>query len=146
MPKKYDPRMHSAQHILNRTIDTMFGCGRSFDAHIEPARSRCYYHFDRPLTEEEVREVESRVNEVIQANMEIVEEMYPKEEAQRLFNLSRIPDDPGATVRIVKVGDYDTCPCIGPHVKTTGEIGAFQIYSTSYEEGVLKVRYKLLDE
>ncbi len=146
MPKKYDPRMHSAQHILNRTVDLMFQCGRSFDAHIEPERSRCYYHFGRPLTEEEVGEVEKRVNDVIQADMEVVEEMYPKEEAAKRFNLSRIPDEPGATVRIIRVGDYDTCPCIGSHVKSTKEIGLFQIYSTSYEDGVLKVRYKLLEE
>ena len=35
MKKNYDPRMHSAEHILNQTMDRMYQCGRCFNAHIE---------------------------------------------------------------------------------------------------------------
>jgi Ser-tRNA(Ala) deacylase AlaX len=37
--KKYDPRMHSAEHILNQTMDRMYQCGRCFNAHIERKKS-----------------------------------------------------------------------------------------------------------
>jgi len=43
----------------------------------------------------------------------------------------------------VKVGDYDACPCIGPHVLSTSEIGRFRIGSVSFEEGVLRIRFRL---
>lgn len=36
-------RMHTAEHILNRTMQNMFGCGRCFSAHINPKKSKCDY-------------------------------------------------------------------------------------------------------
>lgn len=143
MAKDYDPRMHSAEHILNQTMVRMFARGRSFSAHIEKRKSKCDYHFDRNLTEEEVRNIERRVNEVIVANMPVTEEFVSRTEAGRLFNLERLPDDAGDTVRIIRVGDYDACPCRGQHVHSTQEIGGFRIISTSHENGVLRVRFRV---
>lgn len=143
MPKDYDPRMHSAEHILNQTMVRMFHCGRSFSMHLEKKKSKCDYHFDRNLTEEEIREIERRVNEVIQSDAVVHEELLSRDEAERTFDLSRLPDQTGDVVRIIRIGDYDACPCIGQHVQTTKEIGTFRIISTSYEGGVLRVRFKL---
>jgi len=143
MPKDYDPRMHSAEHILNQTMVRMFHCGRSFSMHLEKKKSKCDYHFDRNLTEEEIREIERRVNEVIQSDAVVREELLSRNEAERTFDLSRLPDQTGDVVRIIRIGDYDACPCIGQHVQTTKEIGTFRIISTSYEGGVLRVRFKL---
>jgi misacylated tRNA(Ala) deacylase len=145
MAKDYDPRMHSAEHILNQTMVRMFNCGRSFSAHIEKRKSKCDYHFDRNLTDVEVREIERRVNDVIAANMPVTEDFMPREEAGRLFNLERLPDDAGDTVRIIRVGDYDACPCRGQHVHSTQEIGGFRIISTSHENGVLRVRFRVVE-
>ncbi len=47
------------------------------------------------------------------------------------------------SIRIISVGDYDHCPCIEPHVGNTSDIGQFQLVSTSFEEGVLRIRFKL---
>lgn len=145
MPKDYDPRMHSAEHILNQTMMRMFHCGRSFSMHLEKKKSKCDYHFDRNLTEEEIREIERRVNEVIQSDAVVREELLSRDEAAHAFDLSRLPDQTGDVVRIIRIGDYDACPCIGQHVQTTKEIGTFRIISTSYEGGVLRVRFKLHD-
>lgn len=143
MPKDHDPRMHSAEHILNQTMVRMFNCGRCVTSHLEPKKSRLYFHFDRNLTPQEVQEIEARVNQVIQTDAEVREEFLSREEAGKQFDLSRLPDQAGETVRIVRIGAYDACPCIGLHVKRTKEIGVFQLYSTSYEDGVLKIRFKL---
>ena len=143
MAKDYDPRMHSAEHILNQTMVRMFGCERSFSAHIEREKSRCYYHFDRPLSADEVREIESRVNAVIETDAPVNEELWDRQEAAKRFNLSRLPNDAGESLRIVTIGDYDACPCIGGHVTSTKDIGPFQIYSSSFECGVLKLRFRL---
>ncbi len=143
MKKQYDPRMHSAEHILNQTMVRLFNTGRAFSAHIEKKKSKCDYRFDRKLTDEEILEIEHKVNEVIEADMPVTEEYLSKEDAEKQHALTRLPDDAKGDIRIVRIGTYDTCPCIGPHVTSTREIGPFRIVSASFESGILRIRYKL---
>lgn len=142
--KQYHPQMHSAEHILNQTMVRMFNCGRSFSNHIEKKKSKCDYYFTRNLTQQEIEEIEFRVNDVIQQDLIVSEEFYLKHEAETKFNLSKLPDDAGEKIRIIKIGDYDACPCSGLHVLHTNEIGRFKIISTDYNDNVLRVRFKLL--
>lgn len=142
MAKEYDPGMHSAEHILNQTMVRMFGRGRSFSNHIEKKKSKCDYHFDRNLTPQECTEIERTVNDVISRNLPILEEHLPRAEAARQFNLERLPDDAGESIRIIRIGDYDACPCSGQHVGSTSEIPGFSIISTDYAEGVLRIRFR----
>ncbi len=143
MSKSYDPRMHSAEHILNQTMVRMFNRGRSFSAHIEKKKSKCDYRFDRNLTQQELDIIEKKVNEVINSGMNVTEEFIPREEAQKKFNLEKLPDEAGNNIRIIKIGDYDACPCIGTHVSSTNDIGGFKIISSSFEDGVLRIRFRL---
>ncbi len=143
MGKKMDPGMHSAEHILNQTMDRLFKCGRCFSAHIEKKKSKCDYRFHRPLAEAEVREIESRVNEIIRREMPVTEKWIPRAGAREKYNLERLPANVDEQIRIVKIGDYDACPCIGPHVGATDEIGRFRITTTSFDSGVLRIRFKL---
>lgn len=135
--------MHSAEHILNQTMDRMFNCGRCFSAHIERKKSKCDYHFDHVLTATEVTEIQDRVNQVIQDNLPVTETFVPREAAGRLYNTDKLPAGLDGQVRIVHIGDYDACPCIGGHVPSTAQIGGFRITTTSYEDNVLRIRYKL---
>ena len=143
--KSYDPQMHSAEHILNQTMIRMFDCERSFSSHIEKKKSKCDYHFNRPLDLDEEHELAQKVNEVISQHLDVDEKFLTLAEAAEKFNLSRLPEGSGDEVRIVTVGDYDACPCIGPHVKNTSEIGTFQLVSTSFENGILRIRFKLAE-
>jgi alanyl-tRNA synthetase len=143
MKKQYDPHMHSAEHILNQAMGRLFGCRRCFSAHIEKKKSKCDYRFGRPLAKDEIRKLEAAVNAVIAADVAISERFTPVSTAQQAFNLSRLPEDAGENIRIVTIGDYDTCPCIGPHVASTGQIGTFRITSSGFEDGVLRIRFKL---
>lgn len=145
MEKKTDPRMHSAEHILNQTMIRMFNCGRCFSAHIEKKKSKCDYHFDRALTKAEIAEIETRVNGIILGDMPVTEVYMTKYEAQKHYSLARLPPAAGKHLRIIRIGDYDACPCIGPHVDSTKRIGRFQISSASFEAGVLRIRFKLAD-
>jgi misacylated tRNA(Ala) deacylase len=141
--KNYDPRMHSAEHILNRTMDSMFNCGRCFSAHIEKKKSKCDYRFNRPLTQAEVKAIQQRVNKVIREDLPVREAYLSRAEAVEHYNTEKLPPDVGDQIRIVRIGDYDSCPCIGPHVKSTGEIEGFEITTTSFEKGVLRIRFKI---
>jgi Ser-tRNA(Ala) deacylase AlaX len=143
MAKNYDPRMHTAEHILNQTMDRLFACGRCFSAHINPDKAKCDYHYDRDLTEAEARDVEARVNAVIAADLPVYAEDMVRSEAEALFNLERLPDGASEDLRIIRIGDYDACPCIGGHVERTGVLGVFRLTTHSFESGVLRLRFKL---
>ncbi len=143
--KTYDPRMHTAEHILNGTMVKMFNNGRAFSSHVEKKKSKCdYKNFTRNLTEDEIAEIERRVNEVIKQNLDVTESFIPLEEAKEKFNLSRLPEGEYDEIRIIKVGNYDACPCIGSHVKNTSEIGEFKLTSANFNNGILRVRFKLI--
>jgi alanyl-tRNA synthetase len=121
----------------------MFDRGRSFSNHIEKKKSKCDYHFHRNLSEEEIEKINSTVNDIIQKDLKVTEEFLKRDEAVDHYKLSQLPEDAGNTIRIIKIGDYDACPCSGVHVTSTKEIGKFQIISTSFEDGILRIRYKL---
>ena len=141
MKDNIDPPMHTAEHILNQTMVRMFKTKRCFSAHIEKKKSKCDYHFDRFLTAEEITELEKRINEIIQADLPVGFKMMPADKAKKLFN-SHAPADE-ADVKIVTIGDYDAIPCIGAHVSSTKKVGQFKIISSDFNEGVLRIRYKL---
>jgi len=143
MKENMDPGMHTAEHILNQTMIRMFRTGRCFSAHIEKKKSKCDYRFTRPLEEKEIRQLEDKVNEVIRSDLPVNEMFMAREEAEKRFNLERLPEEAGDRIRIVTVGDYDACPCIGPHARFTNEVGKFRIGSVSFDEGVLRIRFKL---
>lgn len=143
MKKNMDPRMHSAEHILNQTMIRLFQSGRCFSAHIEKKKSKCDYRFDHSLSREETRRIEDEVNKVILSDLPINETFMSREASRERFGLDRVPDGAGDSIRVVTIGDYDACPCIGPHVHSTGEIGEFRIGSVGFEEGVLRIRFKL---
>ena len=140
--KDYSAPMHTAEHILNGTMDKLFGCGRAFSSHVEKKKSKCDYRFSRPLSDEELRGVESKVNEIISQNLDVTEDFMGRKEAEQQFNLSRLPESAGDTLRIIRIGSYDACPCIGTHVWNTSEIGRFKIISSDYNDGVLRIRFK----
>jgi Ser-tRNA(Ala) deacylase AlaX len=141
--KEVEPRMHSAEHILTATLMVMFGCARPFTTHLEKRKSKADYRYTCDLTTEETRQVEARVNEVIARNLSMWEEFLLRSQAEQLYDLARLPERAGETIRIVHIGDYDACPCSGKHVNKTTDIGHFRIVSTTYESGALRVRFKL---
>ena len=141
--KEEYPPMHTAEHILNATMVRMFGCPRSRNAHIERKKSKCDYELPSCPTEQQVAQIESAVNEVISQNLDVKIEFMPREKAAAIVDLSKLPEDASQTLRIVRVGDYDACACIGAHVSNTSEIGTFKILSHDYADGRWRVRWKV---
>ena len=141
--KQEYPPMHTAEHILNQTMVRMFGCKRSKNSHIERKKSKCDYHIDEEPPASIIQAIEDKVNEVIQQSLPVSEHFVNREDAPLEVDLSKLPDDVSSTLRIVRIGDYDVCACIGEHVKNTSEIGSFKIISSDYADGRLRLRFKL---
>ena len=137
------PPMHTVEHILNQTMVRMFGCERSRNAHIERKKSKCDYTLPCEPTAEQITEVENRVNEVIRQAHPITIEFVTRENVPQEVDLGKLPADASDMLRIVRVGDYDICACIGTHVENTSEIGTFKIISHSWENSTLRLRFKL---
>ena len=93
--------------------------------------------------EEQITEIEERVNAVIAQHMPVTIEFVSRDNVPAGVDLGKLPADARDTLRIVRVGDYDTCACIGAHVENTSEIGTFRIISHSFENGTLRLRFKL---
>ena len=135
---------HSCEHLLNATMVKMFGCPRSRNAHVEKKKSKCDYILGTEPTSEQVAQIEATINEVIAQDLDITIEFMSRSQAASLVDLSKLPEDASETLRIVRIGDYDACACIGAHVKNTSEIGTFKIISHSFADGVWRLRWKVV--
>lgn len=142
--KQEYPPMHTCEHIVNRTMVNLFGCGRAVSAHIERKKSKLDFALPHAPSPDDIARIEQTVNEVIAQYLPVTTEFITQEEAARRFDLKRLPDGASDTVRVVRVGDYDECLCIGLHVANTSEIGTFRIISSDYKDGIFRMRFKLI--
>jgi alanyl-tRNA synthetase len=135
---------HSCEHLLNATMVKMFGCPRSRNAHVEKKKSKCDYILDMEPTIEQIAQIEAKVNEEIRKNHDVTIEFMSRSQAAAIVDLSKLPEEASDTLRIVRIGDYDACACIGAHVMNTREIGSFRIISHTYADGVWRLRWKVV--
>ena len=137
------PPMHTAEHLLNQTMVRMFGCERSRNVHIERKKSKINYTLKSEPTAEQIAEIERIMNDLIQQDIPVVYDFVTRDEIPKGVTLNKLPDDASETLRIVRIGDYDVCACIGAHVKSTGEIVSFHINSTSWNDGNFRIVFKV---
>jgi threonyl-tRNA synthetase len=124
---------HSASHVMAQAVKAVFPEAK---LGIGPAtEDGFYYDFDLPrsLTPEDLAEVEAKMRESIQADLPFVQREVDKAEARRLFadqpyKLELIEGIPDTKVSTYTQGDF-TDLCQGPHVASTGQIGAFKLLS-----------------
>ena len=135
--------MHTCEHILNQTMVRMFGCERSKNAHIERKKSKINYDLLSAPAEAQIAEIARRVNEVIAADLPVTYEYVRRADVPAGVPLDKLPDAAADMLRLVRVGDYDVCACIGAHVEHTAQIGVFKINSTSYKDGQFRIVFKL---
>ena len=140
------PPSHTAEHLLNQTMIRIFGCGRSYNAHVERKKSKMSFHLDQKPTRQEEKEIERTMNDLIQQDLPVTFEYVTRDELPEGDTLDRLPDDASETIRLVRIGDYDVCPCIGKHVRSTGQIGRFEMLGTNWDEHEhsFRVRFKIV--
>ena len=69
--KEEFPPAHTAEHLLNQTMIRLFGCGRSYNAHVERKKSKMSFHLDHKPSRQEEKEIERRMNELIAEDLPV---------------------------------------------------------------------------
>lgn len=122
---------HSAAHIMAEAVQSLFpeakfGIGPAIE-------NGFYYDFElpRPLTQEDLPIIESKMKDIIDADLPFIREEVSKEKARLLFatqpyKLELINELPDAIVAIYKQGSF-TDLCRGPHIASTGEVKVFKL-------------------
>ncbi len=125
-------QQHSGEHILSGLVHNQFGYN-NVGFHL--SLREVTMDFDGVLSQEQLREIERKANQVIYQNIPI-EISYPeKESLDSLTYRSKMEID--GQVRIVTIPGVDACACCAPHVATTGQIGIIKIVNVqSYKGGV----------
>ena len=156
--KEEFPPAHTAEHLLNQLMMRMFGCERSDNAHIERKKSKISYILDHKPDRKEEKEIEVRMNDLIDEDLPVTFEYVTRAELEGMvmdadedspdsrISLSRLPDDASDTIRLVRIGDFDVCPCIGKHVRSTSQIGRFEMLGTNWDNDKrsFRIRYKVI--
>ena len=152
------PPAHTAEHLLNQLMVRMFGCERSRNAHIERKKSKISYVLDHKPDRKEEKEIEREMNRLIEEDMPVTFQFVTRAELESLImeadpdspdahiSLERLPEDVSDTIRLVRIGDYDVCPCIGRHVRSTSQIGRFEMLGTNWDEMThsFRIRFKIV--
>ena len=140
------PPAHTAEHLLNQTMIRLFGCERSYNAHVERKKSKMSFHLDHKPDRKDEREIEQRINELIEEDLPVTYEFATRDNLPEGVELSRLPEDASETIRLVRIGDYDVCPCIGKHVRSTSQIGRFELLGTNWDEQErsFRIRFKVV--
>lgn len=144
--KEEFPPAHTAEHLLNQTMVRMFGCERSSNAHIERKKSKISYVLDHKPSRKEEKAIEDRMNELIAEDLPVSYEFVSKDSLPDDVKADRLPTDVSDTIRLVRIGDYDVCPCIGKHVRSTSQIGRFEMLGTNWDEmsKSFRIRFKVV--
>ncbi len=136
-------KYHTATHILLAGLRKMFGeKTEQKGSNITEERLRFDFNLDHKMTEEELKELENFVNEVINKKIDVVrsEIEYCKALEQGAYGIFNATSD-DQIVSIYTIDGVDKQICGGPHVKNTGELGKFIIKKEeSSSSGVRRIK------
>jgi Ser-tRNA(Ala) deacylase AlaX len=144
--KEEFPPAHTAEHLLNQTMIRIFGCERSYNAHVERKKSKMSFYLDHKPTRQEEKEIERQMQQLIADDLPVTFEFVSRDELPEGISADRLPQDASDTIRLVRIGHYDVCPCIGRHVCSTAQIGRFEMLGTNWDEHEhsFRVRFKIV--
>ena len=144
--KEEFPPAHTAEHLLNQVMQRLFGCERSYNAHVERKKSKMSFRLDRKPSRQEEKAIATEMQRLIDEDLPVTFEYVTQDSVPEGVRLDRLPDDASETIRLVRIGDYDVCPCIGKHVRSTAQIGRFEMLGTNWDEHEhsFRVRFKII--
>ncbi len=137
-PRRFDHmQQHSGEHILSYAAKELFG---AVNVGFHMAASYCTVDLNKPLTHEEVEQLERRTNELVCANLPVTLTYVEAEELNNM-QLRKAAAGLTGTVRIVAMPGGDSCTCCGTHVKATGEIGLVKVMAHEHYKGGARLTF-----
>lgn len=135
-------RLHTATHLMQAALKKVLDPSVSQKgSNITVERLRFDFNFDRPMTKEEIVEVEKLVNEAIQADVPVTMEEMTVEEAKKSGAVGVFDSKYGEKVKVYTMGKYSKEICGGPHAHRTGELGKFRIVKEqSSSAGIRRIK------
>ncbi len=125
-------RNHSSVHLLQAALRNVLGNHvAQAGSYVSEDRMRFDFSHFAAMTDEELKMVETQVNEMILADLEIDCSEKPIDEARAMGAVALFSEKYGSVVRVVKMGDYSIELCGGTHAASTGKLGLFKILSES---------------
>jgi alanyl-tRNA synthetase len=126
-------RNHSATHLLHRALKDILGEQvHQQGSLVAPDRLRFDFNLPRPMTAEELRELDQRINDWVLEDHPVTTQIMPYREALATGAMALFSEKYGDKVRVVTMGASKEL-CGGTHVAATGQIG---IYLTGQESSV----------
>ena len=134
-------RNHTATHLLHAALRQVLGPHvKQAGSVVEPGRLRFDFHHYSAMTADELREVESIVNQQIFANTEVKTDVMDLDQALATGAMALFGEKYGESVRVVSIPDFSHELCGGTHVHRTGDIGLMKIiYEGSISAGVRRI-------
>ncbi len=127
-------QQHSGEHIFSGIVNKQFGYD-NVGFHLSD--SVVTMDYSGQLSEEDLFDIEKKVNGAIYENHEI-KAFYPTK--QELLSIDyRSKKELTGAIRIVEVDGYDICACCAPHVRKTGEIGILKVIGSQNYKGGTRV-------
>ncbi len=135
-------KLHTATHLLLAALRQVLGDNvYQKGSNITAERLRFDFNYSQKLSEEQIKEIESLVNEKIKESIPVEMEEMSKDGALKIAKVSFDPSKYGDMVKVYKIGNFSTEVCGGPHVKSTGELGNFRIVKEeSSSAGIRRIR------
>lgn len=144
--KEEFPPAHTAEHLLNQVMIRMFGTERSSNAHVERKKSKMTFVLDHKPNRKEEKEIEDEMNRLIAEDLPVTFEMVDRNNIPEEVTVDNLPEDASEMLRLVRIGDFDVCLCIGKHVRSTAQIGRFEMLGTNWDEHkrTFRIRFKVI--
>lgn len=144
--KEEFPPAHTAEHLLNQLMVRMFGTERSRNAHIERKKSKMTFVLQQKPSRKEEKAITDEMNRLIEEDLPVTYELVEHNNLPENVTLERLPEDASEKIRLVRIGNYDVCPCIGKHVRSTKQIGKFELLGTNWDEHSksFRIRFKVI--
>ena len=124
-------RNHSATHLMHKALREVLGAHvQQKGSLVNAERTRFDFAHNAPVTDEQIREVEARVNFEILSNAATQSRVMDIEAAQETGAMMLFGEKYGESVRVLDIGSSREL-CGGTHVQRTGDIGLFKVVAES---------------